>query len=145
MLTPTAFSAGSIFNGATAVPNNAPNLADQYSWLALYGLSLAPYIIDGGDAQGAPTTQDVVMVTFSVNPLAPTGTTNVYFLPDQIAVQGGFGALPEYYAFAQPGGYGAGLSITAIPEPATLALMLAGLGLVAGAAARRRGAASLDA
>lgn len=142
VLSLTAFAPGTIFNGATATLNSAPNLAAQYPWLAAYGLTLAPYIIDGGVAQGAATSQDVAMVSFSINPLAATGTTDVYFLPDQIAVQGGFGALPGYYAFGSNVGYGAALSITAIPEPASLALMLAGLGVVAGVAIRRRGAAA---
>lgn len=138
VLTLTDFSAGSIFNGAAAMPNNGADLPDQYPWLAVYSLTLAPFVINDGFADGALSQQDVVMVTFVVNPLAPTGTTNVYFLPDQIAVQGGFGDLPEYYAFGSTDGYGAGISITAIPEPASLALMLAGLGVVAGAAVRRQ-------
>lgn len=137
VLSLTGFSAGSIFNGAVAQAVPEAGQAAQYGWLGT--LTLQPFSISGGTATGAPTYQDVVYASFDVLTSAPAGQTTVYFLPDQTVVQ--FqdvnGATPGYYAFAEGAGYGTSFNTTPVPEPASLALLLAGLGVVAGAAARR--------
>lgn len=137
VLTLNTAGAGSIFNGALASPAAEAGQAAQYDWLG--ALTLRPFTIAGGTGPGAATFQDVFFAEFEVNLSAPGGETVVYFLPDQIAVQNNFGSEPNsnYYAFAANVGYAVGFDITPVPEPASLALLLAGLGVVAGAAARR--------
>lgn len=132
----TQFAPGSIFNGATVVPISESVPRSQYGYLD--GLAVAAFAIDGGNPLGAATDQDVASFSFTVLGNAPVGASTVYLLPDQVAVQAGFGA-PAYYAFDSAAGYAVAIQISAVPEPSALALMLAGLVGVTAVATAARG------
>lgn len=123
-------SAGSVFGAAAAL--TAPFAVD----VAIGpGGSLLPawqYGVSGNGAAGAAAGSDVFSVTLRLDHWAPGADTAVYFL-DPV----GPGMPSNYYSFDATG-----VAVAAVPEPATVASMLAGLALLAGVGARRRRAVS---
>lgn len=128
---PTVFSlvsaaAGSVF-GAGAI-TSSPTAVDVDFGTG----SLVPgwqYSVSGGSgASGAASGMDVFSVTLRLDHWTPSASTAVYFI-DPV----GPGMPANYYSFES-----AGVAVQAVPEPATVASMLAGLVLLAGVGARRR-------
>lgn len=88
------------------------------------------YAISGNGSTEGAGDLGVFHVDLQVNAAVAPGTVSaVYFInPDESTLFGG-----TYYDFTSQG-----VAVTAVPEPATVASMLAGLALVGGLMARRR-------
>lgn len=138
VLSLSGVSVGSIFNGAQVKVLNEAYLRGQYDYLD--GLAVHGFQLFGGAANSGTTTQDVAIFSFNVLLQAPSGETSIYLLPDQVAVDfaNTYGVPTGYYAFGSSIGYAVGVPVTAVPEPAGAALLLAGLLVVAGVGAQRR-------
>lgn len=124
----TQVAAGDLFGaGATATvyagPFAVPPLSGDF-----YAVSIA-----GGDGNGQKPS--VLWTEFTVLAKPASGVTSLYLL-DATDPDAAPGLPASYYQFAQ--GQQINLSVAAVPEPATVSSLLAGLALVGGLMARRR-------
>lgn len=119
-------TAGAVFGPGAAFAMPQPVQVDV-SGLLLAGVQYA--VTGNGSSQGAGDL-GVFHVDLKVDAAVAPGTVStVYFInPYESTPLGG-----TYYDFASQG-----VSVTAVPEPATVSSMLAGLALVGGLMARRR-------
>lgn len=122
----TGVTPGDVFPGATATFQGT---ALAPAWAPTYTFEW--YTVTGGDTFQYTSAGDVVHLSLSVLAGAPLGSTFVYLLPF---------SYPDTFAAPYYNVDPAGMefNITAVPEPDTVAMLLAGLGLVGAAVGRRR-------
>ena len=127
-LTLTGVSVGGLFGPDASLSAPAPSVIPGYE-----SLTSAYYVVTR-TSPAAAVDGGVFQFDFNVIAMPTAGITQILLtgIDDPLIT-----ALPDYYAFN-----GSFVEVTVVPEPATMALLWAGLGLVAGTAARRRQALS---